>query len=89
MATLLKVIRGGQAVVEKAVEPENGSDFSLKELQTMVGGCIEIVNLPSGKIMVVNEEGRLIGLPINSIATELYGGLIVGNALVCNKNQVL
>lgn len=71
------------------VEPKNGKDFSLKELQGFVGGCIEIVYLPNGDLMVVNEEGKMNDLPINMKATMAYGlDVIVGNVLWCNKSQV-
>jgi len=40
------------------VKPANGEKFSLKEMQDMVGGHIEIVPLPNGESVVVNEEGK-------------------------------
>lgn len=74
--------------------PKNGNDFSLKELKEIVGGYIEIVNL-GDNYMVVNEEGKLLDLPLNSEATTLYmlianiNDYIVGDVLVCPKNQIL
>lgn len=40
--------------------------------------------------MVVNEEGRLLGLPPNWAVTTRYGlnDVIVGNALVCKDDEV-
>lgn len=76
------------------IEPKNGKDFSLKELQAVVNGYIEIAEMKGGEIMVINEEGKLERLPFNEKATELYqkkvyaGDYIVGDVLVCNKNQV-
>ena len=76
-------------------KPKNGTDFSLEELQNVVGGYIEILDLHNGQIMVVNEEGKLKGLPVNTIATEAYCmrfqsyfGLIVGDVVLCNKEMV-
>jgi hypothetical protein len=76
-----------------AVKPKNGTDFQLQELNEMVGGYIEIVRLPSDSdaIMVINEEGKLKGLPFNLLATmtaRLAGDHIVGNALLCTSDQV-
>ena len=93
MATLYKTRMLNFCVAEctqEDVEPENGTDFTLDELQEFVGGYIEIVHLHDGKIMVVNEEGRLLNLPPNWMATDLHGlpELIVGNALVCEDSQV-
>lgn len=48
-----------------------GNAFSLQELQNAVGGYIEMIYLADGRFMVVNEEGRLLGLPFNRIATRL------------------
>lgn len=83
----------------KRVSPENGKKFSLKELQGYVGGLVEFVPLPSGKLMVVNEEGKLDGLPVNENATAIFkkeypkriyalnnDELVVGNALVGAPN---
>lgn len=65
------------------------SGDSLEQLQAAVGGYIQMV--PVGPYsMYVNEEGKMIGLPVNVIATALwehvYGAgtdIIVGNAVFC------
>jgi len=60
------------------IQPANGTNFQLSELQRIVGagappGChwIEIVQTKDGRIMVINEEGKLYGLPRNEAATAL------------------
>lgn len=73
---------------EREVEPRNGSDFSLSEMQRIVGGFIEIVTLKDHQLMVVNEEGVILEMPYNAKASELYGQPIVGNVLVCDSNQI-
>lgn len=84
MATIYKT--DGKAI---EIEPKNGNDFQLEELKSVVGGFIEIVHLRDGRLMVVNEEGRLIGLRYNRMATLLYGhDIIVGDVLVCEKKQI-
>lgn len=70
------------------VHPKNGNDYALDELQGFVGGLIEIVYLPDGLLMVVNEEGLILGLPFNINASILAGHPIVGNALVCRSDEV-
>ena len=68
--------------------PPAGKAYKLEELQKAVGGYIEVVSLKGGYIMVINEEGKLNGLPINQKATDLYGNPrdhVVGNALVCRS----
>jgi len=47
---------------------------TLEELHTAVGGYIEVVRIGvRDTLMVVNEEGRLIGLKLNPLASLLYG----------------
>lgn len=90
---MAKLYKTSGKIVE--VYPENGKDFSLDELQGFVDGYIEIVWLDKERIMVINEDGKLNNLPINKKATEEYNnsykgrdGIIVGNALICDNNQV-
>ena len=66
MGTLIKT---DTSVVN--VVPKNGKTFSLKELQELVGGNIELLVLPTGKEMYLNEDGKSLGLPVNSKATKL------------------
>ena len=71
------------------VTPKNNVSFTLKEMQDIVGGYIEIVYLKDGRIMVLNEEGKLNDLNPNSEATKLYThDYIVGDVLVTPKNFV-
>lgn len=53
------------------VQPANGVSFTLKEAQAIVGGLVEVVDLPNGDIMLINEESKLIGLEKNEEATKL------------------
>ena len=51
----------------KVVTPENGEVFTLKELQTLVGGFIEVVpqRVHPDKVYLCDEEGLLKGKEIN------------------------
>lgn len=56
---------------------------TLEALQNAVGGYIETLTLIPGKaVMIVNEEGMLLGLTINPAASALAGVKIVGPALI-------
>ena len=46
-------------------------EYSLDRMQSLVGGYIEHVALP-GAVIVVNEEGKLQGLPLNARATSVW-----------------
>lgn len=91
MATIYKA----HGLVINNFEPKNGKYFTLSELQAVVSGYIEIVYLNDNKIMVVNEEGKLEGLAINHMATNIFldsfpssFDVIVGDVLVCDSKQV-
>lgn len=90
-------IKTDGAVLE--VKPK-GKYFSYEELQGFIrddnSSMVEIVPLPSGKLLVCNEEGKLTDEPvINEVATEIWkkeypiskyplnnDQLMVGNVLI-------
>jgi hypothetical protein len=88
-----KIYKADGSIID--VKPNNGTDFSLEELQEIVGGFIEVVSLMDNEIMVINEEGKLIDLPFNETATQMYQEVdgfydyIAGDVLVCDSNMVL
>lgn len=77
----------------QCVEPANKSDYTLEEMQRIVGGHIEIIDLGQ-RYLVVNEEGKLMRLQYNTMATNwmlvAIGGsdFIVGDALLCEKKHI-
>lgn len=56
MAQIIKT--DGQIV---PVEPKNGTDFQLDELQQIVGGYVQLFPLANeaGEVMVMNEDGKI------------------------------
>lgn len=76
------------------VQPANGRKFSLRELQAVVEGYIEIITLPDGRLMILNEDGNALGLPPNPVATVIaHNALteengIVGDVLVCDSSLI-
>lgn len=76
--------------------PKNGKDFKLEELKKAIGGgYIEMIQEPERRVlMVIDDEGKLKGFPLNPIATAVweswYGptDVIVGDALLCRVEQV-
>jgi|688.fasta_scaffold00022_97 hypothetical protein len=79
--TLIKYDGSIQEIKFKGAKPK------LTELQECVGGYIECIYLNDGKVMVVNEEGKILGLPENNKATSVLltqgrYDFIVGNALI-------
>ena len=69
----------------------------LYKMQEMVGGNIELVACRYGngtKAMIINEEGKLKNLDVNSKASEMYldlhdvKDLIVGKAIVFKNFEI-
>ena len=82
-------IKADGNVVE--VCPKNaGVCFTVEELKGFVGGWIECINISPTQVMVINEEGKLLNLPYNAIATEAFrmefqptDDFIVGDVILC------
>ena len=55
----------------ETVTPRNGTSFTVEELQALVGGYYEALRLDDGRIMWINEEGRMNDLPRNRVANDL------------------
>ena len=45
---------------------------TLKQAQEFVGGYVEGITFPNGDYLIINEEGKLKGLPLNPEATALW-----------------
>ena len=74
---------------------------TLKEAQDFVGGMVECVRWPNGDLLIVNEEGKLMNLPLNPEATTLwrmtftkdkyafgYDDFVVGPAIYIKKHAL-
>lgn len=74
--------------------PKDGKTFNLVELQDYVGGDIEIIHMERNQVMFVNGNGRLLDLPINTMATFLihtshpFISHIVGNVIICTLSEL-
>ena len=73
----------------------------LKSAQEFVGGMVEGITFPNGDYLIINEEGKLIGLPLNEPATILWRlafdndnyltgrkDFVVGNAILIKKDAL-
>jgi hypothetical protein len=85
------VYKSNGNVEERVFSKKN---VTLKEMQEIVGGYIEFVYLlKDNLVMVVNEEGKITGLPFNAKATQLVkecniNDIIVGDVLVINQSLI-
>ena len=72
-----------------------------KEVSKFVGGMVECITFPNGDLLLINEEGKLINLPLNPEATALwratftkdkylfgYDAFVVGPAILIKKDAL-
>jgi hypothetical protein len=84
------VYKSNGKIEDKSFSKKN---VTLKEMQEVVGGYIEFLYLKNNLVMIVNEEGKMIGLPYNPKATLLVqenniNEIIVGDVLVVNQKLI-
>ena len=51
---------------------DNKDEPDLKTAQDFVGGMVECITFPNGDVLIVNEEGKLMSLPLNPEGTALW-----------------
>ena len=74
---------------------------NLEQAQEFVGGMVEGITFPNGDYLVINEIGKLIGLPLTSEATMMWRAtfdndnyitgrkdFVVGNAILIKKDAL-
>ena len=90
MATLIKT--DGSKL---EIQPQNGLDFQLDELQKFVDGYIDIINLHNGVFLEINDRGKAFLVP-KKPATEIahkhnaiFGwDYICGDVVMCKDEEV-
>ena len=60
---------------------------SLEQAQKFVGGYVEGITFPNGDYLIINEEGKLMGLPINEQATKLWKDTFDNDNYVTGRND--
>lgn len=64
-------------------------DDTLESMQALVDGCIEVYPLTSEVVLVCNDEGKLMGLPITAVAVSEFASapeMIAGDFFICRRN---
>ena len=59
----------------------------LKSAQEFVGGYVEGITFPNGDYLIINEEGKLIGLPLNPEATTLWRATFDNDNYITGRND--
>ncbi|MFA6619460.1 MAG: DUF3846 domain-containing protein [Candidatus Neomarinimicrobiota bacterium] len=60
--------------------------LTLAKAQEIVGGYVEVYN-HNGKTVLLNEDGRMIGLPYNKTASEILDFTVVGTVVIGDRNE--
>ena len=84
---------------EVKIITDSKDEPNLKEAQEFVGGMVEGITFPNGDYLIINEEGKLMQLPLNPEATTLwratftkdkyafgYDDFVVGPAILIKKD---
>jgi len=82
-------------ITDKKDEPD------LQSAQLFVGGYVECIQFPNGDLLLLNEEGKLMQMPLNPEATTLwrthftkethingYDDVVVGPAILIKKDAL-
>ena len=60
---------------------------TLKQAQEFVGGYVEGITFPNGDYLIINEEGKLKGLPLNPEATALWKATFDNDNFITGRND--
>ena len=81
--------------VREFPDPDRDEGYTLEELQEVVGGPIQVVNASNNRIAICHEEGKIVGLDYNALATQVVGedslmakDYMVGPVLFCQPEHV-
>jgi hypothetical protein len=58
--------------VEFKIITDKKDEPKYPEVKEFVGGMVEAVHFPNGDLLLLNEEGKLMGLPLNEKASKLW-----------------
>lgn len=79
----------------RLVTPAIAGTFGVDELQALVGGNFEVLRAPDGRgLLLMNEDGKRLGLPLNERATMAMrrylrpGAVIVGDVVLATAAEM-
>ena len=58
--------------MELKIIEDSKDEPTLESAQEFVGGYVEGITFPNGDYLIVNEDGKLMGLEVNEPATKLW-----------------
>ena len=68
-------------ITDKKDEPD------YKAVSKFVGGMVECVTFPNGDLLLLNEEGKLMRLPLNEKASKLWKDTFDNDNYITGRND--
>ncbi len=68
-------------ITDKKDEPD------YKAVSKFVGGMVQCVTFPNGDLLLLNEEGKLMGLPLNEEASKLWSETFDNDNYITGRND--
>ena len=68
----MEKIKANTDANEFKIITDSKDEPDLKAAQEFVGGYVEGITFPNGDYLIINEEGKLMNLPLNPEATALW-----------------
>jgi len=68
-------------ITDKKDEP------NYKAVSKFVDGMVEAVHFPNGDLLLLNEEGKLMGLPLNEKASKLWKDTFDNDNYITGRND--
>ena len=81
MTTVNTTAEQFKIITDKKDEPD------YKAVSKFVGGMVECVTFPNGDLLLLNEEGKLMGLPLNEKASKLWKETFDNDNYITGRND--
>lgn len=77
----------------REIAPLNGKHYTLQEITHYIGGYMEIVHVGNGKVLIMDEEGKIKGKLPNRTATgwlltEGINDWIAGDVILIDRKHI-
>ena len=74
---------------EFKIVSDSKDEPTLESAQEFVGGYVEGITFPNGDYLIINEEGKLKGLPLNPEATALWRATFDNDNYITGRKDVV
>ena len=73
--------------MELKIIEDSKDEPTLESAQEFVGGYVEGITFPNGDYLIVNEEGKLMGLEVNEPATKLWRDTFANDNFITGRKD--